>query len=802
MKSVLLFVAACLALVPIKLPAATTHYVDAGGTNAVPPYTNWVTAATNIQDAVDASTDGDLVLVTNGVYAMGGRMWYDSGANRVTLTNAVTLQSVNGPAVTLIVGNQVVGTGSVLTNAARCVGMGNNAVLSGFTLTNGEAGQGNYPSGGGVANILSGASTVTNCVLVGNLSTNGAGGGAWRVRLINCTIVGNRGGNGGGAGSCTLINCIVVSNSASSGGGVYCDSYSGGWGVTNCTITGNTASSSGGGVGGTFGMMNNCIVYYNTAPSGSNYAGVKMNYCCTTPTLNGDLTSFTNAPLFINLAGGDFHLQSNSPCVNSGNNGFVTSSTDFDRNARIVGGAVDMGVYEFQGNIRYVSLSSKNPVAPFSDWSIAATNIQDAIDAAAPGDTVLVINGIYQTGGAIASVYNGYYTSSGNESNRVAVTKAITVRSISGPAKTTIIGRASNLSSDLVRCVFLTNGATLDGFTLTNGYTDYAGGGVWCGSTNAIVTNCIIAGNMSIPSLYGMGGGAIFGTLNDCVLSANHAPDGGGAYKSVLNNCLLTGNIAAGGGGGGGGASSCVLNSCTIVSNIGSVDGGGAEYSILNNCIVYYNIAGFSSLGNNYYSCTLNYCCTTPMPTNGVGNITNESVFVNLTNGDFHLQATSPCINSGNNAYLASLTDLDGNPRISGGTVDMGAYEYQTPSSIISYAWLQQYGLPTDGSADYVDSDGTGMVNWQKWIAGLNPTNPASVLAMTSVASTNTSSGITVSWQSVTNRTYYLQRASDLSVQPAFSAIQSNLVGQAGTTSYTDVSATNGVPYFCRVGVQ
>jgi hypothetical protein len=119
---------------------------------------------------------------------------------------------------------------------------------------------------------------------------------------------------------------------------------------------------------------------------------------------------------------------------------------------------------------------------------------------------------------------------------------------------------------------------------------------------------------------------------------------------------------------------------------------------------------------------------------------------------------------------------------------------------VISYAWLQQYGLPTDGSMDHTNLDGTGFNVYQDWIAGLNPTNPASVLAMSSAVSTNSANGITITWQSVSNRTYYLQRGSDLTA--SFSTIQSNIVGQAVTTSYTDTSATNAVPYFYRIGVQ
>jgi len=204
--------------------------------------------------------------------------------------------------------------------------------------------------------------------------------------------------------------------------------------------------------------------------------------------------------------------------------------------------------------------------------------------------------------------------------------------------------------------------------------------------------------------------------------------------------------------------------------------------------------------GDNYdpYT-TLNYCCTAPMPNNGVGNITLDPLFVDRANGNLRLQTDSPCINSGNNTFVVGSTDLDGNPRIVSGTVDIGAYEFQGPGSVISYAWLQQYGLPTDGSADFADPDHDGQNNWQEWRCLTDPTNALSVLRLLSAAPIGTN--VTVTWQSVAGVNYFLERSKNLGASVPFSPLVIGIPGQAGMTSYADTSATNTGPYFYRVGV-
>jgi hypothetical protein len=353
---------------------------------------------------------------------------------------------------------------------------------------------------------------------------------------------------------------------------------------------------------------------------------------------------------------------------------------------------------------------------------------------------------------------------------------------------------------------------TLNNCTLSDNSVIAGGGGAYAGTLN----NCTLAGNKA-----GFGGGTYLATLNNCTLIGNSSGEGGGgAYAGTLNNCALTGNYSQFGGGAygedlipctlnnctltgnsarsGGGSFDSTVNNCTLMGNSAFESGGGASGGTLNNCIVYYNTAPVD--GNFDSFSALNYCCTTPLPGSGSGNFTNAPLFVDQSGSNLRLQPNSPCINAGLNAYAPAGRDLDGQTRIVGGTVDVGAYEFPASQSLISYVWLQQYGLPTDGSADYADPDRDGLNNWQEWRAGTDPTNALSVLRLR--IPVPGPSGIAVSWQSVDTRTYFLERSTNLGMAPLFLPLSSNIVGQAGTTTLMDTNAVRIGPAFYRVGVQ
>ncbi len=698
------------ALISLLLCAASgfaaTRYVDVNSASPTPPYTNWATAARVIQDAVDAAAPGDTVLVTNGVYATGGRpVGTNLLVNRVAIEKPIRLASVNGPAVTIIVGARApagdeYGNGD---GAVRCVYLGlTNAVLSGFTLTNGHTRTtGDWEkdlSGGGV---LGGTwdkvgGVLTNCVITGNTADAGGGGAyagvlqncslngnsahyggaAYGGSLYNCTLTGNSAYYGGGAHGGSLYNCTLTGNSADYGGGAYVAT------LYNCTLTRNSAQYRGGGVYGDVpndnpSTLNNCIVYFNTAPSGANYDGSSLNHCCTTPLLLGGSGNISADPQLASAS----HLSASSPCRGAGS---ATSATGTDIDGEAWANPPSIGCDEYHAGAvtgplnvaivtAYTNVAVGFPVEltaliegrttasvwEFGDVTTVSNRPYATHAWTTPGDYAVVLqaynesypNGVSATV-AVHVVSQPVHFVAANSANPVApytslataatniqdavnvatvtgalvlvtngvyqggvaVSETVRLRSVNGPEFTLINGGGQ------MRCVFLGDNALLSGFTLTNG-----SGGVWCES-DGIVTNCLITGNSADT-----GGGASGGTLYNCTISGNSARYGGGTAGGTLYNCTLSGNQGLGhmdGEGQGGGSAGSTLVNCTVTGNSAQYGGGGAG-GTLYNCTLAGNRSFWYGGGASYS--TLNNCILTSNTVSELGGGAGGSILNNCT---------------------------------------------------------------------------------------------------------------------------------------------------------------------------
>jgi PKD repeat protein len=607
------------------------YYVNVSNTAPTHPYTSWVTAATNIQDAIFAQGPPGrrLVLVTNGMYEVGGTIVYGSMTNRIVLTNGVTVRSVGGPAVTVIKGKGAIGA-----DAIRCAYVGTNCLLSGFTLTNGmtrtSGDHDKERSGGGVWCETGGI--VSNCWLSGN-SASSYGGGAYNGALINCTLSGNTANSGGGASYSLLINCSLSGNSASSGGGTCYGT------LNNCTVSGNSASQDGGGAYG--GTLNNSIVYYNTAPTGPNWSSCTLRYSCTTPDPGGT-GNITADPKMVSAT----HIAADSPCVGKGSSTYAPASdvdgetwrtppsigmdepyaesatgglsvvigavhtaftVGFEASfAALIEGRVTRSAWDFGDGIAVTNRpftshtwsSAGTYAVVLTAWNadypsgVSCTTMVSVVDepvyyvnvsnttpaqpymswetAATNIQDAISVEGL--PGKRLVLVMDGVYEVGGTAvygtmPNRIVLTNTVTVRSVNGSAVTTIKGKGP-VGADAVRCAYVGTNCLLAGFTLTNGATRTAGDGVKEQS-----------------------GGGVWcepgGVVSNCVLSGNRANNfGGGAYYGKLIDCTLTGNSATNGGGY---AYGTLVKS--VVSGNMSQKGGGTYYGMIENGVIEKNNA-------------------------------------------------------------------------------------------------------------------------------------------------------------------------------------------------------------------
>lgn len=275
--------------------------------------------------------------------------------------------------------------------------------------------------------------------------------------------------------------------------------------------------------------------------------------------------------------------------------------------------------------------------------------IQSAIDHADNGDVVSVKPGVYAP-----------IATSG---------KSVEIIGLYGASNTVIDASLSWVDGVTNRCATLgtTTNAVLRGFTLVNGRVDggYGGGAYYGTLEDCVISNCTAR----------YGGGTGYCSLRRCIVKSNTATTyGGGTYYGTTESTLIVHNSTPNLGGG---TYYGTHINATVTDNTAGIAPGGCYCGTLRSSISYANTA--SSGSSSYYNvtnATCEYSCVYPSQS-GTGNISSNPKFVNSGAGDYSLQTSSPCINTGWNYLVPDAMDIVCNARTRGSRTDMGAYELQ-----------------------------------------------------------------------------------------------------------------------------
>jgi hypothetical protein len=333
------------------------------------------------------------------------------------------------------------------------------------------------------------------------------------------------------------------------------------------------------------------------------------------------------------------------------------------------------------------------------------TNVTSACSTDVDGVTVHIATGTYE------------------ENALPAIASRVTVEGIASDRTAVKIGKSG------ARIFRLTDeGAVLRNLTVQNGTVPTknevdAGGNVRL--ENGTVTNCVLTGggNTSVdqekggnlyiasgkavdclmtdarPGRGAMGANAYMtgGCVSRCIIENTPAPslytaEGAGAYMTggVIENCLLRNNNAGRGAICMNGA--CQAVNCTVVSNIPlnlSNQGGIGGIYVMNasasvvNCVIYGNGGTATAEWGNknkerFFSCAFSSDAVFTGANSTVLNLT-DAAFKNFAGGDYRPKRGGALINAGDNtlysSYATSELDLDGNPRVLNGTIDLGCWE-------------------------------------------------------------------------------------------------------------------------------
>jgi len=630
----------------------------------------------SIQAAINAASNGDTVLVADETYSENINF---SGKN-------ITVQSVNGAVSTTIRGS-----GSNAPVVTISSGENANAVLDGFTINN----TGNSTLTRGI--YISGSTpTIKNSIIEGNDAPNATNGGGgvyidnssptFDTCIIRANSTLNRTGGGiyitGAAGGATFMNSTIGSsgnaNSATNGGGIYfTGSATGTLSISGSTVSNNVCAADGPGIY-LMGITNvttitgSTISYNNT---GNGHGGGVYS--------NGSPVWITNSHIDNNIVpsykyGGGIYLTGGTASLtveaNStiNNNGTASTGGGIYVNGSTAAAPLSINNSTISGNAAGSQGGGIYLTGITNTATITGTTISSNTAASGGAGIFNNIVPLQITGSHIDS---NTVTGGGQKGGGLYLT---------GAAATTITDTTvnSNTTTGLGGGLYVGGGATLQftgGSINSNTSSGSSGGGVAVdGASILTLSKANIRGNKG----YQYGGGIYFASSSATASSITNSTiagntlngtlDGGGIY---INNTAMN-----------------IINS-TIAGNYASRYGGGMRVQAgtvnVKNSILWGNTAGTSGPQISG-SPTVSYSDIEGSFA-GTGNISSDPSFVSFTagdkaanndpktGGDFHIQSSSPCRDTGNNADAPAGTDIDGDTRIINGTVDMGSDEYVVP---------------------------------------------------------------------------------------------------------------------------
>ncbi len=316
-------------------------------------------------------------------------------------------------------------------------------------------------------------------------------------------------------------------------------------------------------------------------------------------------------------------------------------------------------------------------------WATAKRTVQAGINAAVPssgGAQVWVKAGLYNERiilRANVHVYGGFAGNETSRSQRNLFANESVLDGQSGGAVVTVNAGTVN--------------ATLDGFTLTNGNRPVGGAGVLINGDCSVVviSNNLIINNRSLD-VSGSGAGILvqgtnpFGAdvqiLNN-VIVRNAAYNSAAIYLRYASAQLINNTIAYNTSVSSttGAALYCSDSTSTLLANnIVAFQGNGpgidrknvstATVTLRNNCVYNPSTANYRNIAASAYA----------------SDIAVDPRFVDASHDDFHL-GDSPCIDRGSASDAAGiLVDYDGQARVNGVTIDIGADEVYAGAVVLT----------------------------------------------------------------------------------------------------------------------